>query len=278
MSVAIRRGFVDVPGGQVHYRTAGTAATPLVMLHASPGSAKQLEGLIAPLAAGRRVIALDTRGNGDSTPLPIESPTIHDFAAATIAALDGLDLPHCDLYGTHTGASIAMEVAIAQPQRVRRLVLDGMGLYGVAEQEELLRTYAPAMQPDLEGRHLLWAWHFCRDQFLFWPWFKREAANARAVGLPSAAALQAMVLEVLKALGSYHMSYRAAFRHPKRERLALLRVPTLACCPRDDMLRPHLDEMAALVPGAAKAELPGDATPEQCAASAAIIAAFLDRP
>jgi len=274
----IRRGFVDVPGGQVHYRTAGAGATPLVMLHASPGSAKQLEGLIAPLAAHRRVVALDTRGNGDSTPLSIDSPTIHDFAAATIAALDALDLGHCDLYGTHTGASIAMEVALAAPRRVRRLVLDGMGLYGAQEQDELLRTYAPAIVPDLEARHLMWAWHFCRDQFLFWPWFKRDAANARGVGLPSAAALQAMVLEVLKALGSYHMSYRAAFRHPKRERLALLRVPTLACCPADDMLRPHLDEMAALVPGAAKAELPGDATQEACAASAAIIAAFLDPP
>ena len=105
-------------------RTAGAVATPLVMLHASPGSAKQLEGLIAPLAAHRRVVALDTRGNGDSTPLPIDSPTIHDFAAATIEALDALDLGRCDLYGTHTGASIAMEVALAQPQRVRRLVLD----------------------------------------------------------------------------------------------------------------------------------------------------------
>lgn len=273
----IRRGFLDVPGGQVHYRTAGEGGTPLVMLHASPGSARQLEHLIRPLSAGRRVIALDTRGNGDSTPLPIEAPGIPDFAAATIAALDAAGLARCDLYGTHTGASIAMEVAIAQPQRVRRLVLDGMGLYGVAEQEELLRTYAPAMAPDLEARHLMWAWHFCRDQFVFWPWFKRQAANVRSVGLPAPGALHAMVLEVLKALGSYHMSYRAAFRHPKRERLALLRVPTLACCPADDMLRPHLDEMAALVPGAQKAELPGEATPGAAAASAAIIAGFLDR-
>lgn len=273
----IRRGFIDVPGGQVHFRTAGDGGVPLVMLHASPGSARQLEALIVPLAARRRVIALDTRGNGDSTPLAIEQPTIFDFAAATIEALDALGIARCDLYGTHTGASIAMEVALARPGLVRRLVLDGMGLYAPAEQEELLRTYAPAMKPDLEARHLMWAWHFCRDQFVFWPWFKREAGHVRPVGLPGADALHEMVLEVLKGLRSYHQSYRAAFRHPKRERLAMLRVPTLACCPGNDMLRPHLDEMASLIPGATKAELSDNATSAECEASARVIAEFLDR-
>lgn len=273
----IRRGFIDVSGGQVHLRTAGTGGVPLVMLHASPGSARQLEGLIAPLSASRRVIALDTRGNGDSAPLAIAQPTIFDFAAATLEALDALGVAQCDLYGTHTGASIAMEVALARPGLVRRLVLDGMGLYAPAEQEELLRTYAPAMTPDLEARHVMWAWHFCRDQFVFWPWFKREAGHVRSVGLPDADTLHDMVLEVLKGLRSYHQSYRAAFRHPKRERLALLRVPTLACCTRNDMLRPHLDEMAALVPHAEKAELANNETRAECEASARLIAEFLDR-
>lgn len=273
----IRRGFIDVPGGQVHFRAAGDGGVPLVMLHASPGSARQLEALIVPLSARRRVIALDTRGNGDSTPLAIEQPTIFDFAAATLEALGALGVARCDLYGTHTGASIAMEVALARPALVRRLVLDGMGLYAPAEQEELLRTYAPAMKPDLEARHLMWAWHFCRDQFVFWPWFKREAGHVRPVGLPDADALHEMVLEVLKGLRSYHQSYRAAFRHPKRERLAMLRVPTLACCAGSDMLRPHLDEMASLIPGAEKAELSDNATPAECEASARMIAEFLDR-
>ena len=45
----IRRAFVDVPFGQMHYRYAGEGPV-LVLLHASPGSSKQLEPLIARLA------------------------------------------------------------------------------------------------------------------------------------------------------------------------------------------------------------------------------------
>ena len=42
----VKRGFVDVPEGQVHYRYASPPkpiGVPLVMLHPSPGSAKMLE-------------------------------------------------------------------------------------------------------------------------------------------------------------------------------------------------------------------------------------------
>ena len=45
----IRRGFVDVPHGQMHYRTVGEGP-PLLFLHASPGSSKQLEKLISDFA------------------------------------------------------------------------------------------------------------------------------------------------------------------------------------------------------------------------------------
>ena len=43
----VRRSFVDVPHGQVHVRSAGDGGVPLVMLHASPFSAKVLEPLVA---------------------------------------------------------------------------------------------------------------------------------------------------------------------------------------------------------------------------------------
>lgn len=271
----VRRGFVDVAGGQVHYRMVGTGA-PLVMLHASPGSSKQLEGLMMALAVRRQVIAPDTRGNGDSTPLPQDQPTIFDFADAVVEAIDRLGPSRFDLYGTHTGASIAMEIAIAHQDRVRRLVLDGMGLYSAAEQDELLRTYAPEMTPDFEARYVMWAWHFARDAYVFWPWFKKGAENRRAVGISSPEALHDRFLEVLKAITSYHRSYRAAFRHPKRERLPLIRVPTLCVCGPSDMLRPNLEPMTALIPGARMIEITDNATPEDCARSAALIGAFLE--
>lgn len=272
----ITRGFVDVSHGQVHYRRAGAAGPPLVMLHASPGSSRQLEPLMAAFGRTRRVWAPDTLGNGDSSPPREAQPTIETLAAGAIEALDGLGLDQVDLYGSHTGASIAATIALMQPKRVRRLVLDGVGLYAPEEQAEILAGYLPDVPVDHQGLHVLWAWQFCRDTYLFWPWFRHDKAGVRDVGLPSPEALHAKFVEVVKAYGSFRASYRAAFMFDKRARLPLLSVPTLAACARNDMLFGYLDELARLIPGARRQEIPGVASPEAAAETARLIGDFLD--
>ena len=274
--MTIKRGFVDIPHGQVHYRHAGGGGPPLVMLHASPGSSRQLEPLMAAFATTRRVFAPDTLGNGDSSPPRAAQPTIEDLAVGAIAALDGLGLETVDLYGTHTGASIAATVALLRPERVRRLVLDGVGLYSPEEQAAILSGYLPDVPIDHQGLHVLWAWQFCRDAYLFWPWFRHDKAGVRDVGLPAPETLHAKFVEVAKAYGSFRASYRAAFLFDKRARLPLLTVPTLAVCARNDMLFGYLDELARIVPGCRRQEIPGVASPEAAAETARLIGAFLD--
>jgi pimeloyl-ACP methyl ester carboxylesterase len=272
----ITRGFVDVSHGQVHYRRAGASGPPLVMLHASPGSSRQLEPLMAAFGRTRRVWAPDTLGNGDSSPPREAQPTIETLAAGAIEALDGLGLDQVDLYGSHTGASIAATIALMQPKRVRRLVLDGVGLYAPEEQAEILAGYLPDVPVDHQGLHVLWAWQFCRDTYLFWPWFRHDKAGVRDVGLPSPEALHAKFVEVVKAYGSFRASYRAAFMFDKRARLPLLSVPTLAACARNDMLFGYLDELARLIPGARRQEIPGVASPEAAAETARLIGDLID--
>ncbi len=274
---AIRRGFVDLAHGQVHYRVGGRAGAPaLVMIHPSPGSSKQLEPLIQALVArGHRVLAPDTAGNGDSDALPMAQPGIPDLAAQALAALDALGLDRFALYGSHTGASIAMEIAIAHPGRVAGLVIDGMGLYSSGLQSEVLDRYAREIAPDAEATHLMKVWHFCRDQFLFWPYYNRTAEGRLPGGLPDDGALHDFSVEVLKALRTYHLSYRAAFRHPKRDRLPLLRVPVLVCASVSDMLHGYLPDVAALVPGARAADLPDWHAPGFEDAAADLIHDFL---
>ncbi len=273
-----RRGFVDVPGGQVHYRDAGDgSALPLVLLHPSPGSGKMLTPLLREMAKTRRTLALDTRGNGDSTALELPDPGIEDFAAATLEALDGLDIQHFDIFGSHTGASIAMETAIRAPGRVHRLILDSMGLWSPERRDAYLALNSPQVAPDLIGSQFNWAFHYCRDQYLFWPWYERTAAARRTIGLPEPEVLHDFVVEVLKALGTYHLSYRAAARHPKRDRLKLITVPTLVTSSPTDMLMQYLDEVAALVPGAQRAVVADPETIAGAAVAAPIYAAFLDK-
>jgi pimeloyl-ACP methyl ester carboxylesterase len=277
---SVRRGFVEIAEGQVHYRMAGAAtdagALPLVMLHASPGSSLMLAPLMRELGRDRRVLAPDTLGNGDSAPPRGASPSIGDFADAHLQAIDALELDRFDLYGSHTGGNIACEIAIAAPHRVRRLVLDGMSLYAAEERAEMLREYAREYPPDLDGSHLVKVWSFVRDAYLFWPWYRRDAAHRRDTGLPPPEALHEKAVEVLKALSTYHLSYRAAIAYDKEGRLPLVSVPTLLACGRSDMLLRYFDAVAALLPSAAKAVTPGTATPADTAETARRIAEFLD--
>lgn len=243
---SVRRGFADTPMGQVHYREAGAGKGPvLVMLHASPGSSKQLETVMLALASNRRVIAPDTPGNGDTPPLPDGPPTIYTLAAALLDFLDAMGLYQVDLYGSHTGADIAAEVAVSTPHRVRRLIQDGAGIFSADESAEFLEHYAHPFPPDLEGAYLQRAFTFCRDQFFFFPWYARDRAHRRDGGFTSAEKLHEWVLEVLKASTTYHHNYRAAFAYPSAERLKLVTVPTLAVATENDPLGPATE---AIVP------------------------------
>ncbi|NKB44125.1 MAG: alpha/beta fold hydrolase [Alphaproteobacteria bacterium] len=281
MTAVVDRAFVRIAEGQVHYRTCGDGAnettSPLYMIHASPSSSVNLVPLMQELGKSRRVIAPDTLGFGDSPPPTQDVPNADDYAESVIRIMDALGIETCDLYGSHTGAHIACELAIHYPDRVQRLVFDGIGMFSPDDKEDFLANYAPEVQPDEFGQHLIWAWNFVRDQVLHFPYFRRTPEFRQpTASMPPPEAIQQIVLEVLKGLTTYHKGYRAAFRHPDRDRLPLIRHRTLCAASDTDPLKDGVDEAAALVPDSVKTILPGERTAEDVAAKAAQIVAFLD--
>lgn len=250
--VQIRRGFVSIREGQVHYRTGGeeTSGRPLWMVHASPASSVTLVPLMRALGRSRRVIAPDTLGNGDSAPAAPAVPDIAYYADASLRVMDALGIEQADLYGSHTGAHIVTEMALARPDRFGRMILDGIGMFSPGEKAEFLERYAPSVEPDAFGTQFHWAWHFVRDQAWFFPYYRRDSRHLRGLDMPSAEALHQTTLEVLKAIRTYHHAYRAAFAHPDRERLPLVRLPTLVMADASDPLRAGVTLAAQLVPGA----------------------------
>ena len=277
--IRIRRGFVEIAEGQVHYREAGRrqdGKPPLVMLHASPASARTLEPLLRVLGRERHVIAPDTLGNGDSVAPAHDRVDMAYFAGAHMRALDALGVGAFDLYGTHTGGNIAIEIAIARPDQVGSMILDGVSLYGEAEQADLLANYVPDVTIDLNGSQFNLLWHFVRDVYLFWPWYKRDAAHRRTGGLPDADTLHDKAVEVLKAARTFHLSYRAALAYRKEERLPLVKVPTLIACAKSDMLFEYFEGVRALLPSARFAETEGIASAQAALDTARTFQAFLD--
>lgn len=255
----IDRAFVRLDEGLLHYRhTAGDGAgdaRPLLMLHLSPSSSRSLEPLMSALQqAGTcgALIAPDTLGNGDSAAPARPDADIAYFADSMVRLLDRLKLGRVDLYGTHTGARTACEIAAAHPDRVGRLVLSGITRYDEASRRLFQEDYVPRVVPDDYGRQMVWAFNFVRDQHLFAPYFKRTAAHRLAKDVPSAEVLHASAIDILKALGTYHIPYLAAFEYETFERAALVRAPTLLLKP--DTGTPSLnaaaDTVAAVMPDA----------------------------
>jgi pimeloyl-ACP methyl ester carboxylesterase len=100
--------------------------------------------------AGRRAIALDNRGHGQSTKLydPAEYHT-DKMVSDVVALLDHLGLARTDLIGYSMGARICAFLAAHHPERARSVILGGLGIRlvdGVGVPEEIaLALEAPSL-------------------------------------------------------------------------------------------------------------------------------------
>ena len=75
----ITRHFISIENNrQIHYRKAGKGP-PVLLLHQSPKSSKELTPVIDGLKKNFTCIAPDTPGNGNSDPLTELSPTMIDY-------------------------------------------------------------------------------------------------------------------------------------------------------------------------------------------------------
>lgn len=252
----VDRAFVRLAEGPVHYRWGGTikkgGPVPLYMAHAGPGSSQSFAPWIRELSADRFVFAPDMLGNGDSAPPARDETDIAYYVDCAVRIMDALKIPKVDFYGTHTGALIGCELAATHPDRVRKLVVDGTPIFPPDFRKQLYENYAPKMQPDAYGGHLAWAWRFVRDMSQFWPYFEQNAAHRLPNDVPTPDNLHPRVVDVLRALTTYHIAYRAAFSHDTAKVLPRIKVPTMLTGSERDSLSVYLDEAAALVPGSRK--------------------------
>ncbi len=164
--------YIDAPS------TGPDLGQPIVLVHGFASSHKinWLNTLWVKVltGAGRRVIALDNRGHGESGKPHDPAAYPPDVMAQDVLALmDHLGLARADVMGYSMGARISAHLALAHPERVRRLVLGGLGIHlvdgaglppGIADaleapdptiltdpMQKMFRTFADASGNDLKA-------------------------------------------------------------------------------------------------------------------------------
>jgi len=134
-----------VPSGlaQIALEASGAGA-PVVFLHAGVADRRMwIEQTQAVAAAGYRAIAYDRRGFGDTLHVDEEYSQVGDL----VAVLDGVGgRGPAILVGCSQGGRVALDAALARPDRVKGLVLVAPAISGAPEVEEV----PPAIQAWIE--------------------------------------------------------------------------------------------------------------------------------
>lgn len=240
-SPVVRKGFVTVDGRLVHFRRAGRGPT-LVMLHDSPRSSRLHLDTMRRLATDFQVYSLDTPGYGQSAPLPIERPTIADFADALGRTLEVMGLTAAVLYGTHTSAKIALDYAarIGSPPR---LLLDGLAIPTAAPDPAFIAAYMRPFELDDAGAYLAREWTRTRDMLRWFPWFRQTPGTRMAIPAQDDAWVADYVIDLMSAGPHYASAYSAAMYFDPMPALRAVTCPTIVAARADDVLHASLDRV-----------------------------------
>ena len=112
---------------QLHYIEQGQGA-PLMLLHGNGENISYFEYQIPFFSKNYRVIAIDTRGHGQS-PRGNKPFTIEQFAEDLHDFMDEKNIEKAILLGFSDGGNIALEFALKYPERINRMIVDGANLF-----------------------------------------------------------------------------------------------------------------------------------------------------
>ncbi len=119
---------VKVNGLTLHYLDWGPPdGWPVLLLHGITGHARVWDHVAERLLPGRRVLALDQRGHGDSDPAPDDDYRVATMADDVAAFAGSLRLERFALLGHSMGGRIAIKYAADHAARLERLVIVDIG-------------------------------------------------------------------------------------------------------------------------------------------------------
>ena len=241
----IRRGYMDSSLGQIHYRYTGTGEA-LLLLHQSATSSVAYEPIMQHLAANYSTIAMDTPGFGLSD-YPKAKLNIAQYADIVVEFMDAMSIATANVFGFHTGASIACELAAGFPSRVSKLILNGAPCVTQPEegQNRLNKVFKLVLPKDgSEGVGYVQK---------LWDYLLHETPPDKTLDIEN---LHTELVWRLKAGPRAFEAYDAVFTYDMTARLPSIQAPTLVLAAEADTLGSLVDRTASLVKKSQKQIIP----------------------
>lgn len=235
--------YATLDGIRVHYEVEGSGEPLLLVSGLSAPGANWLFQ-VRELSAHYRVITFDNRGVGESD-LP-EGPAypIARMADDAAALLRHLGIARTHVVGASMGGTIAMELALRHPRRVRSLGLACTWARGDGRFIHTIRSWmalAPRVSLEERLRHVIFPWVYT-PAFLADP-ARVEEALRRALAYPFPTRPEAIERQGQGLI---------AWNGSRVKALGRIKAPTLILVGRDDILTPPVFSraLAELIPGA----------------------------
>jgi pimeloyl-ACP methyl ester carboxylesterase len=127
--------FLAIAGASVWMESAGDGSA-VVFLHAGIADSRMWDAEFDSLQKTHRVVRLDLRGFGRSVHIPGK----FSYRGDVLAVLDSLKIDRATVVGCSFGSRVALDFAVAYPERVHRLILVSPSV-GDGDQSEEIRAY-----------------------------------------------------------------------------------------------------------------------------------------
>jgi pimeloyl-ACP methyl ester carboxylesterase len=243
---------VVLGSGELGYDVDGEGPA-VVLVHEGIADRRMWEPQVEPfVAAGYRVVRYDLRGFGESELPDGPFSNLDDLHGL----LEHLGIERAKLVGVSYGGRIALELAIAYPERVEALVLVGAGLRD-AEWSDEIKRFGEEEESLLEAGNVEGAVEVNLRMWVDGP--SRGPDEVDHGVRERVREMQRLAFEVQ--LAKPEAGPEAPFDPPASTRLDEVRAPTLVVVgelDQPDMLR-IADRLANGIPGARKAVIPGTA-------------------
>jgi 3-oxoadipate enol-lactonase len=242
-------GFIDVGKTQLYYEQSG-AGHPLILIHGGLLDRRMWDDQFEAFAKKFRVIRFDVRNHGNSKGVPDTFKHYEDLRKI----IEHLNLQKASLLGLSLGGRIALDFAIAYPEKVSAIILASPGASGYEFKSEAFKKNNEQLQKACSEGNIELGIEYFQQAWTDGPYRKPDEIDPSVRNK-----VKNMALNTLQEWENG--SVMEELEPPAIGRLDEIQIPTLAIVGDLDMpgILEIVDSVIRNVPGAEKVVIQGAA-------------------